>query len=372
MNALQASIAGVVHPIYSRCDAVRAIFSGSGREGRYVEGDKVRQSVMADALEALAIEGDGLFYRGEIARLIVRDCEQEGGLLTREDLERYRVYIREPLATDYRDALVMTNPPPASGGVLISFALELLAHTEPGAYSFGSVEHLRLITEALRLTQKARVDTLLASGYLDADRLLDTAYLGVYREQIEGRASALRGTTHVSVIDGAGNVASMSISNGEGCGAIVPGVGIMLNNMLGEDDLSPHGLHGWREDQRMTSMMAPSVVLRPDSVIAIGSGGSNRIRSAILQVLVNVIDLRMALEPAVYSPRVHLEGELLSLEGGFDLEALTPLLAAFPDHTAWPALNLFSGGTHTVMSAGRDFHCAGDPRRGGVCRESRI
>lgn len=369
MNDLLAYIASVVHPIYTASETTRAIFGGSGPDGRLVVGDVVRQPALVDVLESLAIEGEDLFYRGEIARLIERECEQHGGLLTQEDLEHYRVELREPLITNYRDVKVMSNPPPSSGGILIAFALKLLDKTAIGSHPFGSVAHLHLLANAMRLTQKARIDTLLASGYLDAERLLDEGYLASYRRQIAGRTSASRGTTHISVIDQAGNVAALSCSNGEGCGVIVPKTGIMLNNMLGEDDLSPHGLHGWLEDQRMTSMMAPSIVLRPNAeVIATGSGGSNRIRTAILQVLINLIDFRLDVETAVCSPRIHLEGERLSLEGALDSEKLKSWLSTFPEHEIWPALNLFFGGVHTVMSADGKFQGAGDPRRGGVSR----
>jgi gamma-glutamyltranspeptidase / glutathione hydrolase len=369
MNALVAYIAGVVHPIYCANDATRARFGGSGPEGRLTEGDVIRQSEMADALESLAIEGEDLFYRGEIAHIIARECEQHGGLLTREDLECYQVYLREPLINEYQSVQVTTNPPPSSGGILIAFALKLLEAAEIESYPFGSVEHVCTLAEVLNLTQKARVDTLLASGYLDSQRLLDANYLARYRQEISGRASALRGTTHMSAIDSEGNVASLSISNGEGCGEIVPGVGIMLNNMLGEDDLSPHGLEGWQTDQRMSSMMSPSLVRWPNGkLVATGTGGSNRIRTAVLQVLINLINFEMNLEPAVCHPRIHLENNRLSLEGGFDLERLQPLLAAFPEHETWPALNLFFGGAHTVAKMGRQFQGAGDPRRGGVCR----
>jgi gamma-glutamyltranspeptidase/glutathione hydrolase len=369
VNAVLAYIAGLVHPIYTATNAARAIFGGSGLGGRLAENDVLRQTALADTLEALSIEGEELFYRGEIAKLIARECELHGGLLTREDLERYEVQLREPLVTTYRDITVMTNPPPSSGGILIAFALKLLDETAVGSYPFGSVEHLRLLAEIMTLTHKARVDSLQAIDCLDAQRLLNADYLALYRQHIRGSASASRGTTHVSVIDEAGNVASLSCSNGEGCGDIVPGTGIMLNNMLGEDDLSPHGLQSWRENQRMTSMMAPSLVLRPGgTVTATGSGGSNRIRSAILQLLINLIDFRLDVEAAVCSPRIHLEGQRLSLEAGFDFNRLNPLLLAYPEHEIWPALNLFFGGTHTVVKAHQGFQAAGDPRRGGVSR----
>ncbi len=369
MNALLAYIAGVVHPIYSPTEAARAIFGGSGPDGRLTEHDVIRQPAQADVLEVLATEGEDLFYRGEIAQLIARECEMHGGLLTREDLEGYEVILREPLLTDYRGVPVMTNPPPSAGGTLIAFALKLLEAVALDSIRFGSAEHLQLLAQTMRLTQRARVDTLREDGYLDAERLLGAEYVALYRQRIKRHLQAPRGTTHMAVIDAAGNVASLSVSNGEGCGVIIPGTGIMLNNMLGEDDLSPHGLDNWRTDQRMSSMMAPTVVFRPGGeVLATGSGGSTRIRSAILQVLVNLIDFGMDVESAVCSPRIHVEGERLSLESGLDLEELQPLLAAYPEHEIWPALNLFFGGAHTMRTGAGGFQGAGDPRRGGVAR----
>ena len=119
--------------------------------------------------------------------------------------------------------------------------------------------------------------------------------------------AAYRGTTHISVIDRDGNAAAASLSMGEGNGSIVGNFGFMLNNMLGEEDLTP-GLGAWREGVRLSSMMAPTIVLQPDgTVIALGTGGSNRIRTAILQVAVNLLDHGMSLEDAVTAPRLHLE-----------------------------------------------------------------
>jgi gamma-glutamyltranspeptidase/glutathione hydrolase len=173
----------------------------------------------------------------------------------------------------------------------------------------------------------------------------------------------------MSVIDGAGNVASMTVSNGEGCGRILPRTGIMLNNMLGEQDLNPHGFHRWRADERMTSMMAPSLVLfRDGRRVATGSGGSNRIRTAVLQVLVNLIDFGMSPEAAVRQPRLHVEDGLLSIEGGLDAGVVDGLCQRWPRHERWDTLNLFFGGAHTVVEGPHGLAGVGDSRRGGVCR----
>ena len=117
----------------------------------------------------------------------------------------------------------------------------------------------------------------------------------------------------------------------------------------------------------MTSMMMPSAVAwRDGTLVALGSGGSNRIRTALLQVLARLVLLRDDPETAVCAPRVHLEGEHLEVEGGFDEERLAPLLDAYPDHRLWPGLSLFFGGAHTVRRARRGIDGLGDPRRGGA------
>ena len=189
------------------------------------------------------------------------------------------------------------------------------------------------------------------------------------QQQIHQRSESTRGTTHISVTDRHGNMAGMTVSNGEGCGHVIPDTDIMLNNMLGEEDLNPNGFHQWQPNQRMTSMMAPSsVLLADDRRLVIGSGGSNRLRTAILQVLVNIIDFGMSVEDAVHQPRIHHEAGLLSLEQGLPHASVTALTGSHPRHKIWPELNLFFGGTHCVMQQGNELLGSGDPRRGGVAR----
>jgi gamma-glutamyltranspeptidase/glutathione hydrolase len=142
----------------------------------------------------------------------------------------------------------------------------------------------------------------------------------------------------------------------------------MLNNMLGEEDLNPGGFNRWKKGIRLASMMSPAIIEQPDGTrFALGSGGSNRIRSAITQVMVNLLDFDMAPEQAVAAPRIHLEGDMLSLEPGFSESAIDVLESAAPRTDHWPEKNLFFGGVHTVsVKHGGIFDGAGDPRRGGV------
>jgi gamma-glutamyltranspeptidase/glutathione hydrolase len=180
--------------------------------------------------------------------------------------------------------------------------------------------------------------------------------------------AARRGTTHISVIDRDGKAAAASLSNGEGNGFIVGKLGFMLNNMLGEEDLTPEGLGRWREGVRLSSMMAPTIVAEKNgNITALGTGGSNRIRTAILQVAVNLLDRGMRLEDAVAAPRLHVEksGDL-SFEPGFSEAEETSLLRLAPDAHKWPEQNLFFGGVHTARRTAKGgVEGAGDPRRRG-------
>jgi gamma-glutamyltranspeptidase/glutathione hydrolase len=297
-----------------------------------------------------------------MARGIVALCRQHGGQLDAEDLAGYRTVARQPLERVHRGARLHLNPLPSSGGLLIAFALALLADQDLGRHGFGSTRHLLTLARVMEQTNLAR-----GTGPCD-DGLLRDDWVSRFRLGTQGRPIATRGTTQISVVDADGNAASLTLSNGEGCGHVLPGSGIMLNNMLGEEDLNPDGFHRWREDVRVSSMMAPAVAEHAGRLIALGSGGSNRLRTAILQTLCNLIDCGMIPEAAVEAPRVHVERGRISIEPGLPEETVGALIDHWPDHHIWDAPNLFFGGAHTVVYDGKAFTGAGDPRRGGVMR----
>jgi gamma-glutamyltranspeptidase/glutathione hydrolase len=363
LNRLQAYIFGVVAPIYLVTPGARALYASPADPRRlYGEGERMCQPELADTLEALAIEGDRLFYEGEMARALVTLCEHAGGQLGAADLAGYRTCRRAPLRHAYRGARLDLNPPPSSGGLLIAFALALLAGQDLGRDCFGTPEHMLTLARVMEQTNLAR-----DAGPAD-HQLLHEDWLARHRRAVNGRPLATRGTTQISVIDAQGNAASLTLSNGEGCGHVLPGTGIMLNNMLGEEDLNPEGFHRWRENVRVSSMMAPAVAEHAGRLIAIGSGGSNRLRTAILQTLSNLVDFGMTAHAAVAAPRIHLERGKLSIEPGLAADTLRVLTDQWPDHQVWDQPNLFFGGTQTVVYDGRQFDGAGDPRRGGVLR----
>lgn len=369
LNGLQASIFQIISPILTATPEARRVFESSVHPGLPVgEDETLRQPHLADFLEVLVREGSDLFYKGDMAQLIGDLCAHGGGQLTQQDLADYEVVLREPLGLYYRRRRVLTNPAPSCGGSLIAFALKLLEQTTPERYAFGSYQHLHLLADTMKLTNEARLAAQINMGDESGlNHLLDAKLLHEYREKIVSNAHALHGTTHISVMDDMGNVAALTASNGEGCGHMIPDAGVMLNNMLGEEDLNPDGFFEWQANRRMTSMMAPTLVTSTDGRrVCLGSGGSNRLRTAILQVLANIIDFGMPLQEAVNQPRIHFENDLLSIEPGFDTDVINALCGEYANQHSWRRQNLFFGGVHAVTEHHGKFDGAGDPRRGGV------
>jgi len=286
------------------------------------------------------------------------------------------------LASTFRGRTVLTNPPPSRGGLLISFSLRLLENFHFDTAHHGNVCHLEMMAEVMRVTNLARaelerldlqprqqVGRLLGQATVNrwTERLQDLLRQPVSQRPVDGIVPAPASTTQISVIDEDGLVVSMTTSAGEGAGFVVPGTGVILNNMMGEADLHPLGFHQIPAGRRIPSMMSPTVVLENDwPVLALGSGGANRIRSAILQVLLNRIEFGLLLEDSVQASRVHWEEGVLQVEAGNDLAVVDQLDELGYDVNRWREQHMFFGGVHSVARRRNgDLNGLGDPRRGG-------
>jgi gamma-glutamyltranspeptidase/glutathione hydrolase len=351
LNGHQAYFLDLLRPIMTLTEGGRRIYEADGRYPR--EGDRCTNRDLASFLEALPDGGDRDLYHGSLGRAVAKDMAEGGGLLGERDLAAYRVVERAPLALDYRGHRLLTNPSPAFGGRLLALSSSLwesLPRLEPGSPGAACAW----------VALQQEVERLRTRGWLSPELVPEAE-----RETLRARLLSSGGTTHVSVCDAEGNAASMTTSNGEGSGYVMPGTGIMLNNMLGEDDLHPEGFHASPPGERVSSMMSPSLVLRGDEVrLAFGSGGSKRIRTAMQQVFSAVIDHGVDVERAVQAPRLHWDGARVQVEPGYSAEALDALRARFPTNV-WPEQNVYFGGVQAVSGEGQG---AGDPRRGGVCR----
>ena len=341
--------------------------------GRLTAGDRLVLRDLAGTLELLAETGPDVLYRGELARAIVEHLRETGGEITLEDLAAYRVIRRRPVQADFREHVFASNPPPSSGGVLIAYGLRLLDRLGLGGGP-GSAGASAVLIEVMREQSRVRSGSFagdLHRGGL-VNRLLSAESVETGVERIGAglarsrEAAAVGGTTHISVLDGAGNAASLSASTGSGSGVIVPGTGIHLNNMLGEHDLNPRG-RAARPGRRLTSMMSPSIVLAPGFPrLVVGSAGSVRLRGAILQVVANVVGHGLPVAEAIERPRIHLDEPHVHCEGPFDPAELRTLEQSGYDLVRWGGRNLFFGGVAAVERRGDgSLAAAGDSRRGG-------
>lgn len=365
ITPFQATSLQLLSPILMQAAESRHIFAPQGELLRV--GDRLAIPALANALTEIVREGARAFYAGDIAQQLVKDCQEKGGLLTRADLEQYEVILRKPLRVQYRGHQLLTNPPPSSGGMLIAFALKLLEGLDLRNLQFGSTAHYQLLTQVMSLTNTAREDSYHEKIHQSEveHEFLKADYLQGFQQHLNKWGS----TTHVSTIDAEGNAASVTTSNGEGSAYMIPGTGIMMNNMLGEADLNPTGFHQWTTNQRLSSMMSPTILLQQQTpAIVLGSGGSNRIRTAILQVISNLIDFQMSIEAAVTAPRVHWEAGLLNIEPPHNLAAAShPDLHELTPCLLWQQQSMFFGGVHAVVrDTNKHLGGVGDPRRGGA------
>ena len=357
---MQAFLFEVLRPILTSTPECSAIYAPEGE--LLAENDTIRLPELGDLLDRLGAEGPAFLYSGDVAHAVSDWVLERGGTLSRDDLGSYEVIEREPARVTYRGREVLTNPPPSSGGILIADALGILERLDEPHDAY-------VIAEVVESTNRARDEEFLqglaTEGFLEqflAKQALDTVATEV--------RSRLGNTTHISVMDAEGSCASVTCSNGSCSGVVVPGTGMHLNNMLGEQDLNPLGFHRHAPGARVPSMMAPTVVLSDagEPEIAIGSAGSNRIRSAILQTVLHVVDEGMAAQDAVSAPRLHVEQGQVDAEPGVDTAALDRLEQTGWTVRRWSELNLFFGGVQAVArnpDTGR-LTGGGDPRRGGV------
>jgi gamma-glutamyltranspeptidase/glutathione hydrolase len=344
----QAYLHEILDPILRHTPESRDVYE---QDGAWLSvGDRLVQPDLARTLEVLRDDGARELYGGEFGRAVATHVRRLGGLLTERDLAEYRVIRRQPVRMQFRGHTFLSNPPPAAGGVLIAYGLRLLRDT--GAP--GSAAAIDALARVMRDQQHARLD-----GF---DRALRR---GGLLKLLEERAVVTRGTTHISVVDGPGNMVALTASTGAGSGVVVPGTGIHLNNMIGEFTLPRTPSPG----ARLSSGMSPSIVVdsRGRQRLVVGSAGSLRLRGAVLQVVVNVVQHGLDVGAAIERPRVHLDEEQqLHCEGGHDPVELAKVEELGWNVVRWRARNLFFGGAAAV-TMGRDgaLAAAGDPRRGG-------
>ena len=291
-------------------------------------GDLLVQAEYAETLRTIAAEGPGALYGGAIGRRVAEHMAQAGGLITLDDLTRYRTIERAPVRGTYRGFTICGCPPPTGGGIHLIQMLNILEGCDVKGLGFGTVDGIHLLAEALKIAFTDRNAATGDPAFVDVPvaRLIDKGYASARRAEIDmgkartygaGVPSGSGHTTHLTVADGDGTVvaATQTINSLFGSRAIAPGTGMLLNNTMWLFDPHPGHALSVAPGKRMTSSMAPTLVLRDGRPsMALGLPGGARIFPSVLQAIVNVIDHGMTLQEAVEAPRVWTQGQELEVE----------------------------------------------------------
>jgi gamma-glutamyltranspeptidase/glutathione hydrolase len=302
------------------------------KDGKPLErGAKLVQSDLAKSLKAISEQGVSAFYKGEIASLIVKASEANGGVLVMEDFVQYKVRELEPVKCNYRGYDIVSSPPPSSGGLVICEILNVLEGYPISYLGYGSAETTRLMVEAMRHAFMDRNTALGDPDFVDnpVTKLTSKAYAEEIRSRIDpyraGVSQALqtgggesKETTHYSIIDKEGNAVAVTYTlNGSfGIGKVAEGTGILLNNEMDDFTIKPGvpNLYGLVQGEANAieprksplSSMSPTIVSKNGKpFMVIGSPGGSRIITITLEAIMNVIDHGMNLQVAIDAPRIH-------------------------------------------------------------------
>jgi gamma-glutamyltranspeptidase/glutathione hydrolase len=355
-------------------------------------GDTLVQQDLATSLRAIADEGPGAFYQGEIAAKIVADMAENGGLITADDLKNYKAVVREPVRGEYRGYEIVSMPPPSSGGIHVIQMLNMLEHFPIAELGSNSAATIHRMAESMKLAYADRAEYLGDTDFVDVpiSGLISKDYAAelVKRIDLERARPAAEikpgdpapyesdQTTHYSVMDSEGNVVSTTytINFSYGTGLTAAGTGILLNNEMDDFSAKPgvpnaYGLIGGEANaiepaKRPLSSMTPTIVLKGGAPFLVtGSPGGSRIITTVLQLIMNVVDHGMNIAEATMTPRIHhqwLPDELRVEEG---ISPDTARLLEALGHTV--SVQSSMGSTQSIMETEDTLYGYSDTRRRG-------
>ena len=317
---------------------------------------KFIQKDLAQTLKIIAKNGRDGFYKGRIANHIAKDMSQNGGLITKADLENYQPVWRKPLVGTYKDVNIITMGPPSSGGVHVLQMLNILENFNLKKLGHNSIEYVNILTETMK---HAYADRSLYLGDPDyyqvpVSKLINKTYANNIASKISknkitpsskikpGRLDDFESfeTTHFSVADSQGNIISSTytLNSSFGSGVVIKGTGILMNNEMDDFSAAPgipnqFGLLGSEANEiqpgkRPLSSMTPTIVTKNNKFFfSTGSPGGSRIISAVLQSIINIVDFDMNLEDATKAIRIHHQWypDLLQIENGYPKSMATTL-----------------------------------------------
>ncbi|MGB0640276.1 MAG: gamma-glutamyltransferase [Myxococcota bacterium] len=356
-----ARVCGLLWPILDIKSNVRALFSHQGRRLEF--GDTFYAPELADTLEQFAIVGDDYFRAGRGATDLLSHVS-DGSLLGQADLQAHKTGFSESLGSTYRDARFWVPGAPSTAGLVVLQALEHVQQAQPKQEPFGGAS-VTAIHDALHSAFAFRADSaamnLFTPGFIE--QVLD--------KQRQARANPGRvgpgHTTHISSVDEQGNAVAITHSLGETAGELAGQSGVLINNFLGEADVNPPDLPR-PAGKRLLTMCCPTILEMPDgTIIAMGSGGSSRIPTAVLHGIIYLVDHHKDVESAVRAPRTHIDYGAVHIESeGRTNQTLSKLRERFPEFIQFDGPNMFFGGLHMAGMGPDGFVGFGDVRRSGA------
>ncbi|HAE4966119.1 TPA_asm: gamma-glutamyltransferase [Salmonella enterica subsp. salamae serovar 18:z10:z6] len=366
----------------------KAIFWKDGEPLK--KGDKLVQQDLANSLTMIAENGPDAFYKGEIARQIAQQMQQNGGLITTDDLAAYQAVERTPVSGEYRGYQIFSMPPPSSGGIHIVQILNILENFDMKKYGFGSADAIQIMAEAAKYAYADRSEYLGDPDFVNVpwQALTSKAYAKSIAGQIDinkakpsseirpGKLAPYESdqTTHFSVVDKDGNAVAVTytLNTTFGTGIVAGNTGILLNNQMDDFSAKPgvpnvYGLVGGEANavgpkKRPLSSMSPTIVVKDGKTwLVTGSPGGSRIITTVLQMVVNTIDFGMNVAEATNAPRFHHQWlpDELRVEKGFSPDTLKLL----EQKGQKVALKEAMGSTQSIMvGPDGELYGASDPR----------
>jgi gamma-glutamyltranspeptidase/glutathione hydrolase len=363
----------------------------------FKEGDIFVQKDLARSLKLIAEHGSDAFYRGPIAERIAKDMKKHGGLITKDDLEKYEAFIRKPVTGTYHGYQIISMPSPSSGGTILIEMLNILENYHLGQMKRYAPETLHLIAEAMKFAYFDRAKYLGDTGFVEVpvELLISKKHAEEIRGKIDLREAIpsvkmgqeiltiekAKETTHFSVIDrkGLAVATTYTLNGGFGSGVVAQGTGILLNNEMDDFNAKPgytddRGLIGTEPNlieprKRMLSSMTPTIICKDGTVFMItGSPGGRTIINTVLNVVINVMDFNMPIQEAVDAPRMDHEWmpDILRLEREGLPNGVIEALRSM-GHTIRKSRTWEQGDAHSILIDPKTgvYYGAADKRSGG-------
>jgi gamma-glutamyltranspeptidase / glutathione hydrolase len=352
----------------------KVYFNEDGKVKR--PGEIVINPDLTRTLQRLAKDGPESFYTGEIAQEIAADMAANGGFITLEDLASYQIAIEKPLWGSYRGHRISTSPPPSSGIAMLEI-LHILENFSLSDLRHSSIEHARLLIEAMKRMTIDKDNFMGDPAYVDVpvERLVSKEYARELAEDIRAgkkaqvtrlERSSSRDTTHVSVVDKDGNAVALTHTLGSPSGAITTGLGFMYNGTMSRFDPRPGRAGSIAPGKRRSSSAAPTIVFKNDApFIVMGAPGGSYIAPAMAQGIMNVIDFDMSMLEAVSAPRMVAVSDSVDVSNRV-LRSVTEQLA----HDGYDVKRSWQSYAFAALHGIRvdDGFCTGgaDPQRDGM------